>query len=210
MRAELVWRLEDGQRWPAWVWRLTAGHLVASSASVGGGVGERAWVLNAQVPRDYGRTDLAAHGGELAGALALAGPGVALLTAADVTRARAARDGGVRAHVTAGVDLPTWAAAPDGPGAPAAGTINIVVLVRARLAPGALVNLLTTATEAKAQAQALFEAGIPGTGTPSDAVAVVTSPRGDEEAFGGPRSAVGARVARAVHRALSEALVVAP
>lgn len=208
MRAELVWRLEGGQRWPAWAWRLAPGHLVASSASVGGGVGERAWVLNAQVPRDYRRTDLAAHGGEIARSLALAGPGVTLLTAAEVTRGCAAADGGVVAHVTAGVDLPIWAASPDRPLAPAAGTSNIVVLVRARLAPGALLNLLTTATEAKAQA--LWEAGIPGTGTPSDAVAVVTSARGAVEDFGGPRAAVGARVARAVHRALSEALVVAP
>ena len=208
MRAELVWRLEDGQRWPAWAWRLAPGRLVASSASAGGGVGERAWVVNAQVPRDYGRTDLVAHGGEIARALALRGPGVTLFTAADVTRGCAARDGGVVAHVTAGVDLPTWAAAPGPPAPPVAGTINIVVLVPTRLAPGALLNLLTTAAEAKAQA--LSEAGIAGTGTPSDAVAIVTSARGDAEPFGGPRSAVGARVARAVHRALSEALVVAP
>ena len=57
-----------------------------------------------------------------------------------------------------------------------------------------------TVTEAKAQA--LWEAGVAGTGTPSDAVAVLCPPSGPAEAFGGPRSRYGSRLARAVHRAV--------
>ena len=53
---------------------------------------------------------------------------------------------------------------------------------------------LVTATEAKAQA--LVEAGVPGTGTASDAV-VVCCPPGGTEPYGGPRSVWGARLARA-------------
>ena len=34
-------------------WRLATPHLAASTASVGGGIGLREWVLNVQVARDY-------------------------------------------------------------------------------------------------------------------------------------------------------------
>ena len=68
-----------------------------------------------------------------------------------------------------------------------------------RCGDAALANALVTATEAKAQA--LFEAGVPGTGTASDAVAVCCPPGGTEP-YGGPRSTWGARLARAVHAAV--------
>jgi len=59
-------------------------------------------------------------------------------------------------------------------------------------------------TEAKTQA--LAEAGVPGTGTSSDAVCIAcpaAEPAGPVEPFGGPRSPWGARAARAVHRAVA-------
>jgi adenosylcobinamide amidohydrolase len=62
------------------------------------------------------------------------------------------------------------------------------------------VNAVMTVTEAKAQA--LFEAGVPGTGTASDAVCIVCRPDGAAEPFAGPRSRVGAPLARAVHTAV--------
>ncbi|WP_176216364.1 adenosylcobinamide amidohydrolase, partial [Mycobacterium avium] len=61
-------------------------------------------------------------------------------------------------------------------------------------------NAVATATEAKAQA--LHEAGIRATGTASDAVVVHCPTDGAAEAFGGPRSTFGARIARAVHAAV--------
>jgi adenosylcobinamide hydrolase len=118
------------------------------------------------------------------------------------------RDGGVTAAATVGVTLPTWAASEeDGlvdreAGAP--GTINLVVLVPARLDDAALLNVATTATEAKAQA--LAEHGIAGTGTASDAIAVCCPATGPAARFGGPRSTWGARAARAVHAAVSGGL----
>jgi adenosylcobinamide amidohydrolase len=69
--------------------------------------------------------------------------------------------------------------------------------------PAALLNALATVTEAKAQA--LFEARVPGTGTASDAVAVCCPP-GGTESYGGPRSAWGARLARATHAAVADGL----
>jgi adenosylcobinamide hydrolase len=69
-----------------------------------------------------------------------------------------------------------------------------------RLSGAALVNAVMTVTEAKSQA--MWEAGLAGTGTPSDAVAVLCAPSGPAEAFGGPRSRYGSRLARVVHRAV--------
>jgi adenosylcobinamide amidohydrolase len=80
------------------------------------------------------------------------------------------------------------------------GTINIVVSVPERLTDSALVNAVSTATEAKVQA--LAELGIDATGTATDAVCVLCPAEGRPFAFGGPRSTWGSRLARAVHAAV--------
>jgi adenosylcobinamide amidohydrolase len=201
----------DGR--PVLVWRAGPGWRMISSAILGGGIGQRAWVLNAQVQPGYSRMDPVAHLAEIAAAQGLPthaheGPvGVGLMTAADVEAHTTGHDRGVRAWVTTGIGIPTWAAAPDeGPvGAPAPGTINIIAAVPVALSDAALVNAVATATEAKVQA--LFETGYACTGTPSDAVCIAArSPRPGEapEPFGGPRSLWGARLARAVHIAVSQ------
>jgi adenosylcobinamide amidohydrolase len=224
---ELLRRNESGLDLPYLVWRLPAGARVASSAVLGGGIGQRRWILNAQVRPGYDRLDPAQHLTELAASAGLGpGPhvrgqdgadeaadtGVGLLTAADVDDWRSAVDGGVRVDATVGVRVPTWAAWPEGSpdpdldrrsdavaGAGRPGTINIVALVPVGLADAALVNLVATATEAKTQA--LLDAGVPGTGTATDAVCIVAglTTATDSEPFGGPRSLWGSRVARAVH-----------
>ncbi|MFD0904727.1 adenosylcobinamide amidohydrolase, partial [Actinomadura sediminis] len=89
----------------------------------------------------------------------------------------------------------TPAAAPWRPG-----TINILAVLPVPLTDGALVNAVVTVTEAKTQA--LLEAGFPCTGTASDAVCVAVPEAGTPEPFAGPRSVWGARLARAVHRAV--------
>lgn len=183
------------------VWRFEDPRLVASTAAVGGGIGLRSWVLNAQVPLNYTRTDLARHVQELAAAAGCTGPGVGLLTAASLDRPGVAVDDGVTCTATVGVSTPTWAASADAEvGAPVAGTINLVVELPVRLGDGALLNAVLTATEAKTQA--LLEHGVPGTGTASDAVCIVCPPEGPGEPFAGPRSRWGARLARAVHGAV--------
>ncbi|CAM5278537.1 Adenosylcobinamide amidohydrolase OS=Streptomyces tendae OX=1932 GN=GUR47_22765 PE=4 SV=1 [Streptomyces tendae] len=75
------------------------------------------------------------------------------------------------------------------------------------LSDAALVNAVMTVTEAKVQA--LLDAGLDCSGTPTDAVCVaVRAPRDGEDVhvFAGPRSEWGARLARAVHRAVGAAL----
>lgn len=200
----------DGEIWPMLLWVPATGMRMVSSATLGGGIGERAWVLNAQVPSGYRRLDVSEHLARLAADAGVSGPGVGLMTAARVADRCHAHDEGVDALVTAGIGVRGWAAAPTPgvPGQQTAGTINIVVSVPVALSDAALVNAVATATEAKVQA--LRDAGVDASGTPTDAVCVAAlRPRGTAvvESFAGPRSVWGARIARAVHRAASRACV---
>ncbi len=217
------------------VWRFDTPRAALSSAAVGGGRIDASWVVNLGVHSDYARVDLEAHATELTARFGLVGPGITLFTAADVTRRRRCRIGGVTVDATVGVTRPTWAADPTwtegtpwtegtawreaaarrapGPAGPAPsrpGTINLVVQVPVVLDEGAAVNAVITATEAKTQA--LIEHDVPGTGTASDAV-VVLWPRADAvpadsevARFAGPRSPVGAALALAVHGAVRAGL----
>lgn len=172
-----------------------------SSAAVGGGFTEIGWAFNIGVSSDYGRTDLSDHAGEVAAELGLTGAGMALFTAAAVDEVCRSECGGVVVDATVGVTHPTWAADPAAVGREwTPGTINSVVQLPLGLEPGAAVNAVATATEAKVQA--LAERGIPGTGTASDAIAIIWPAHIEVERFGGPRSTVGANIARAVHEAV--------
>lgn len=212
------------------VWRWPAAVSALSSAAVGGGASRPDWVINIAVDSGYGRIDLAGHAAEVAAELALEGRGVALFTAADVKSPARCAAGGVTVHATVGVSHPTWAAGhrnlcAEDPAtaaepsrvdsasgesaiparAPRPGTINLVIQVPVALDGGAGVNAVITATEAKTQA--LFERGVDGTGTATDAVVVVW-PAGPAaaERFAGPRSPWGERIARCVHAAVRAGL----
>ncbi|WP_241518894.1 adenosylcobinamide amidohydrolase [Streptomyces sp. CB03238] len=197
-------REEDGTVLPVLVWAPGPGWRMMSSAVLGGGWGERHWVINAQVRGGYRRMDADRHLADLAADAGLRGPGVGLMTAASVRDFRHATEGGAEALVTAGVGVRGWAAAP-GPttaGPPPAGTINIIAALPVPLSPAAYVNAVATATEAKVQA--LLDAGFDASGTPTDAVCVAAPVARDgraEETFMGPRSPWGARLARTVHTA---------
>ncbi|MFE6749749.1 adenosylcobinamide amidohydrolase [Kitasatospora purpeofusca] len=207
MVVERACRTEDGACRHLLVWRAGPGWRLLGSAVLGGGLGEREWVVNAQVRPGYSRMDPEQHLAELAAAEGLSGFGTGLMTAAPVDEFTWAGDSGATAVVTTGIGVPTWASAPEA--APAhryvPGTINILVVVPVAVSDAGLVNLLTTVTEAKVQA--LLDAGYDCSGTPSDAVCVAVrraGPGEEPEPFGGPRSRWGARVARAVHTAVRE------
>jgi adenosylcobinamide amidohydrolase len=205
MRLDLTWRAEDGLDLPMALWRAGPGYRMISTGVLGGGLGPREWVLNAQVPGGYARTDPAEHLRELARGLHLTGPGIGLLTAAQVADLVQRQDEGVHAAATVGLRVPTWAAAPSESAAPdLAGTINVIVALPVPLTDAAFVNAVVTATEAKAQA--VWEAGFAGTGTATDAVCVAApaDTRTREVEFTGPRSVWGARIARAVHAAVRD------
>ncbi len=211
--AEVVDPTADDTRHVA-LWSFADPVMAISSAPVGGGTAAVDWILNIGVVERYQRTDLAAHADEIAARLGLRGTGTALLTAADVRKIVRGEDEGVIVDATVGVTKPTWAADADDAHARrdgdrwVPGTINVVVQVPVALSPAAAVNAVMTATEAKAQA--LIEAGIPGTGTASDAVLVCWPPTLPVQDFGGPRSTWGARIARATHAAMVTGLEVHP
>ncbi len=214
---------------PTVVWEFDGPRPALSSASVGGGLAPIDWVLNIGVPVDYSRTDLDAHAAEIATSAGLRGSGACLVTAADTTRIQHATSNGLRVDSTVGISKPTWAADDDGiftdrsrSSEPGPGTINIIVQLPITLTSAAAVNAIITVTEAKTQA--LIEAGIPGTGTASDAVVICwapsavedrTSPAKDDAidatdtgmiAFMGPRSEWGSRLARAVRNTVARGI----
>ena len=202
MHPDLTSRCEGGTTLDVLSWRLSRPMLVASTATSGGGLGERHWLLNVQVPHDYRRRDVGRHVSQIADQLDLHHEGVGMLTAAPIKAVAHAHEMAVDVHATVGVRKPTWAASDEqvNEDRPEPGTINIVAFLPVRLSPGGLLNALTTATEAKSQA--LWDAGIAATGTASDAVCIVCPVEGAEDLFGGPRSVWGSRLARAVHRAV--------
>lgn len=195
---------------PALLWRAGPGWQMLSSAVTGGGLTSARWVLNVQVSLDYARLDPAEHIAELAELAGLSGPGVGMLTAAWVRRFTVASCDGVQATATTGLSYPVWAAdagrldesVPSATTNP--GTINLVAALPVRLSPAALVNAIVTMTEAKSQA--MIEAGMPGTGTASDAVCVACPAFGEPVGFCGPRAQWGARLAVSSHRAVADGI----
>jgi len=183
------------------VWKPTIPVAALSSAPVGGGSCRPDWIINIGVEADYMRTDLTAHVEEVTSQIPLSGAGIALFTAAVVDQVQQTDVGGVIVDATVGVTKPTWASDASGSYTSwSPGTINLVIRLPISLEPGAAVNSVITATEAKAQA--LAESGIPGTGTASDAIVIVWPVDGQGERFAGPRSEWGSRIAQAVHGAV--------
>jgi adenosylcobinamide hydrolase len=199
---EVQLRAEEGLTLAIRLWRLPEAMLAVSSAPLGGGLGLRHWVLNAQVRHDYECDAPHRHLAALAVDAGLFGPGLGMMTAVDVRHAVAVRADGVVVDVTVGISTPQWAAAEPAPPVVAhtAGTINIVAVLPERLGEAAMVNAVATATEAKAQA--LRDAGVEGTGTPTDALCILCPREGTPHPYGGPRSTWGSRLARAVHQAV--------
>ncbi|GAX89365.1 adenosylcobinamide amidohydrolase [Effusibacillus lacus] len=91
------------------------------------------------------------------------------------------------------------------------GTVNIIVLVDGGLAEAAMVNAVMTGTEAKT---AVFhernircrQSGAIATGTTTDAVVVACTDRGEQLQYAGPGTVAGTLIARAVSKALHQAL----
>lgn len=182
---------------------------VCSSAVVGGGIARLRHIINMHVPKGYDGRDPARELRGFASRRGIVEPFVGLLTAAWTHEAKLALEEGeeIRVAVIATVGLSNAAAAGLSPAAACApSTINTIVVVDAELEPGALVNAVITATEAKALA--LWDAGIKtadgwqASGTSTDAVVVAATGRGRRLHYAGPVSDGGWLVARAVRRAV--------
>ncbi|WP_433295899.1 adenosylcobinamide amidohydrolase [Actinoplanes sp. CA-030573] len=202
----LTHRAEDGHDIPLLVWRLAGPARAISSATLGGGLGECRWVINASVPMSYDRDDPADHLAAIARGQGLAGPGVGLMTGVDVADVVTEEESGVRLWATVGLGAPIQACDPAAASGTTKtpGTVNVVAWIPRPLSDGALVNTVATVTEAKTQA--IRDLGLAATGTATDAVCVMCpleSPPGSPvAAYGGPRSEWGAKLARAAYRAV--------
>ncbi len=175
---------------------------VVSSAAVGGGIGRARAIVNLHVPKNYPCARPEADLARFCRARGIAGPWVGLLTSAWTEKAElsieAAHGIAVLAVVTVGLGNPVAAGHPS--------TINTIVVIDGDPEPGALVNAVITATEAKILA--LVDAGIrspegaPASGTSTDAVVIAATARGHPCRFGGPASEMGWIVARVVGAAV--------
>lgn len=165
---------------------------------------------NITVPEGWDRTDLDEYADRRRRDAGFATPGPAMLTGVDQANARGARRGSVTAIATCGLSNPTTL--PMEPsGEPSrggndrqpAGTVNLIVGTARALNPGGLANLLALVVEART-ATLLATTGF--TGTTTDAVVVGCSPTGEEAAFSGSATPVGADARAAVREAIRASL----
>ena len=194
------------------VWVRSAAPLrVVSSALLGGDLAATRHVVNLHVPPGYRGACPADDLRAFARARGLDEPFVGLMTAAPTHEAVVATEteAGVTAVAVVTVGLGSPVAAGLGPVAPwRPSTINVIVLLDARLGPAAAINGVMTATEAKAGALAqsgvLAPDGVPATGTVTDSVVVAWTDRGPALEYLGPAALGGWLVARAVRRAVAD------
>ena len=179
-------------------------------------------IVMVQVPITYNRDDPEAHLDEIVEELKFPASTVGFMTAADMKRVLSTTReeyNGVRvtAIATAGVKNAVMAGEliPDSVksllneitppnSAPKPGTINIIVILDAPLHDIGMANALLTITEAKTAA--MMDTFCKGTGTTSDAVAICC-PVGEGSKYAGTASDVGIAIARAVRKAVAEAIL---
>lgn len=196
------------------VWVRSARPLrILASAIVGGDLDAARHVVNMHVTHGHDCADPARDLRGFARRLGIAEPFVGLMTAAPTDEARIGWEeaDGVRvgAVATVGLGVPV-AAGVTPPAAWQPSTINVVVVLDARMDRATAVNGVITVTEAKVGA--LVEAGVesaeklPATGTVTDAVVVAWTGRGPLVPYLGPGTTAGWCLARAVRRAVGQGI----
>lgn len=220
--------LQDGLRaltGPGYILAVADRPWVAVNSGIfGGGISRKRYFLNRQVDKGY---DSECPADEMAGYLASqfefyspsSGPDwAALMTAARVDDACWARvshqDCQAHVIVTAGVNnacsagvTPWCVPAPD---RTKPGTINMMAFLSHSLTPGALVNAVQTATEAKTQTLHDLRIACPVTGafasgTNTDATLIAAADSAPGE-YAGPGTLIGYMLARGVRGALTRAV----
>ena len=183
---------------------------VLSSAVVGGGLCSARDIVNMHVDKDYDggspEDDLAAF----AVTCGIDGVFVGLMTAAFTEHACVVAEsrGGVTVAAVVSMGLSNTSNAGVTPPLVASpGTINAILLVDAALTPGAMVNAVITATEAKTMTLAEWDVrtadGDPASGTSTDVVVVACTQAGAGLSYAGPATTVGWLVARTVRAAIT-------
>ncbi len=186
---------------------------ILASAVVGGGQTQARVIINQHVDKNYHHPDPPQDLREFAAGAGITEPFVGLMTAAylDGVKTMTLRERGLTVSVvlTAGLSNPTSAGL-SSPAALAPGTINIIVLIDARLSSAAMVNAVITATEAKTgvllQRGVSTPEGHPATGTSTDSIVVACTNRGKTVPYAGPATTAGWLIGRGVRESLERAL----
>lgn len=184
-----------------------------SSSFYGGGFGRVRHILNAYVSADYAGLRPAEDLRAIATRCGVHAPFIGLLTAVPLHRARLVQlqEGEMRVAVlaTAGVGNATSAGVSP-PFQCGPGTINLIVLLHARLSHAAMVNAVITATEAKSAVLQALEVRTPegamATGTSTDTVTIAMTAQGPRQPYAGPATVPGWLIGRAVRQAVQESL----
>ena len=196
---------------PVVIVRLPKKHRVLSSTIVGGGFTIADTLLIMEVPLGYDGNDPEGDLDEAFHAFELPDSTIGFMTAADVRQVLTVNEvmvNGVSAYVisTAGVTNALVAgerlpqALIDISPVHNAGTINIITIIDRPLQDCGMVNAVITITEAKSAA--LKDAGVKGTGTTSDAIAIA-SPIGPGSKYAGTATDVGISIAKAVRASVA-------
>lgn len=188
--------------------------VVLSTAIVGGGLLKTQHIVNKHVEHGYNCLEPEKDVISFARSVGIAEPFVGMMTAVKTKEAKylSKEHGGIRvaAIVTAGFGNMASAGVTLPARVRSAGTINSIILVDANLTPAAMVNAITTATEAKvkflADNRVKISGGHLGTGTSTDAIALATTGKGEAVKFAGPATVAGWLIARCVTTALMNVL----
>jgi adenosylcobinamide hydrolase len=185
-----------------------------SSSFHGGGFRRVRHIFNANVPVDYHSDTPAAALKRIAAQCGVNAPFVGLLTAVPLRKARlvSAEEKGLRVGVlaTAGTGNATSAGiSPPHDATP--GTINLIILIDAKLTRPAMLNAIITATEAKtatlSEMAILTPDGAPATGTSTDTVTIATTGLGPAYPYAGPATALGWLIGKTVRQAVQASLL---
>ena len=185
-----------------------------SSSFFGGGFRRVRHILNANVAENYCSNNPAADLRAIAGRCGVSDPFVGLLTAVPLHKARTsfAKQADVRvgALITAGVTNATSAGV-SLPCQSTPGTINIILLLNAKLTRAAMLNAIVTATEAKCavlhEMNVCTPDGAIATGTSTDTVTIAMTGVGPTLSYAGPATVVGWLIAKTVRHALQQSLL---
>jgi len=187
--------------------------VILSSAIIGGGFSRIRHILNAHVDKNFNTPNPKDWFRSLAARMDIHESFIGLMTAVKLSKARITfleSDGlSVGALVTAGVSnasaagiTPVFSSKP--------GTINIILLLNARLTRAAMLNAVITATETKTavlvEKKVLTAEGDPATGTSTDTITIAATNNGALQAYAGPVTTIGWLIARVVRESLQQSL----
>ena len=185
-----------------------------SSAIVGSGFQRVHHILNFHVDKNYYCPNPKADLQTFAGRMGVNERFVGLLTAVNLNKVRLVflQDDGLSAGalVTAGVSNAACAGVTP-PFSHQPGTINIILLLDARLTQAAMLNAVITATEAKSailrEMNILTASGDPATGTSTDTVTIAATGKGKLQSYAGPVTTLGWLIARTVRQSVHDSIL---